>query len=131
MKKVIIKTAQAPLPVGPYNQAVVVNNLVFTAGQIPIDPSNNQLLDGPIEDQARLVLNNLKAVLEEAGSGMDHVVKATVFLKDMNDFAKVNSVYAEFFKEETAPARSAVEVARLPKDVKVEIEAVAAIPTKN
>ena len=126
MKK-IVKTSSAPLPVGPYNQAVVSNGMVFTAGQIPIDPSNNQLLDGPVEEQARLVLNNLKEVLEEAGSGMDYVLKVTVFLKDMNDFAAVNSVYAEFFKEETAPARSAVEVARLPKNVKVEMEAVATV----
>jgi len=127
MEKIIIKTENAPLPVGPYNQAVVARNLVFTAGQIPIDPANNQLLDGPVEDQARLVLNNLKAVLEAAGSGMEHAVKLTVFLQDMNDFARVNDVYAEFFKAETAPARSAVEVARLPKDVKVEIEAVAVV----
>ncbi len=127
MNKRIIKSPQAPQPIGPYNQAVAVNNLLFTAGQIPIDPKTNQVCSGGIAEQTRQVLMNLKAVLEEAGSSFDKVVKTNVFLKNMNDFNEMNSVYGEFFKPETAPARSTIEVARLPKDVLVEIETVAFI----
>ncbi len=123
MKK-IINTAQAPNPVGPYNQAVVYNGLVFTAGQIALDPSTNQLVDGDIQTQTRRVLENLGAVLQAAGSDFTHVLKTTVFLQDMNDFAAMNAVYGEFFVTDP-PARSAVEVRRLPKDVKVEIECIA------
>ncbi|MCB0285402.1 MAG: RidA family protein [Calditrichaeota bacterium] len=126
MKK-IVKTADAPNPVGPYNQAVVVNGMVFTAGQIAIDPKTDALLNTDIQTQTRLVLNNLGAVLRAAGSEFEHVVKTTVFLKNMNDFAAMNAVYAEFFTT-AAPARSAVEVSRLPKDVLVEIECVAVVP---
>ena len=125
MAKQIISTDNAPAPVGPYNQAVCVNTMVFTAGQIAINPATGQLELGTVEEQTRLVLSNLKAVLEAAGTSLDNVVKTTVFLKDMNDFQKMNGIYAEFFVEDTAPARSAVEVARLPKDVLVEIEAIA------
>ena len=127
MDKKIIRTERAPLPVGPYNQAVVVNNLVYTAGQIPIDPKTNNLCSGGVTEQTRLVLTNLKAVLEGAGSSLDKIVKTTVFLKNMNDFALMNVVYSEFFDAKTAPARSTIEVARLPKDALVEIEAVAVI----
>ncbi len=127
MTKRIIKTSKAPAAVGPYNQAVVIGNLVYTSGQIPLDPVTNEIQGKDITEQARLVLTNLKAVLEAAGSSLDNVIKATVFLQNMQDFAAMNKVYTEFFKPETAPARSTIQVARLPKDALVEIEAVAAI----
>lgn len=123
MKKEI-KTEKAPKAIGPYSQAIEANGFVFASGQIAIDPSTGELMMGSIEEQTRLVLNNLKAVLEAAGSTFDKVVKCTVFLQDMNDFGKMNGVYGEFFKP-PYPARAAVQVARLPKDVKVEIEAIA------
>ncbi len=126
MTKKIIKTEKAPLPIGPYNQAVVVGNLVFTSGQIPLDLSNN-VVAGGITEQATCVLNNLKAVLEGTGSSLKNAVKCTVFLKNMSDFAAMNAVYGQYFETATAPARSTIEVARLPKDVLVEIEAVALI----
>ena len=125
MSKKIIKPVKAPQPIGPYNQAVVVGNLVYTAGQIPIDPKTNNIVGNNIAEQTRQVLTNLKNLLEEAGSSLEKAVKATVFLKDMNDFQGMNTVYAEFIKAETAPARSTVQVARLPKDAMVEIEMVA------
>ena len=124
-QKQIIATKKAPEAIGPYSQAVKFGNLLFLAGQIAIDPKTNQLMkDASIEDQTRLVLNNLKAVLEENGMTMDNALLTTVFLKDLNDFAKMNAVYAEFFKS-AAPARATVEVARLPRDVKVEIAMIA------
>lgn len=123
MKKEI-KTENAPQAIGPYSQAVEANGMIFASGQIPIDPSTGQLQLGTIEEQTRLVLSNLKAVLEAGGSSLDNVVKCTVFLQDMNDFTQMNSVYAEFFTA-PYPARAAVQVARLPRDVKVEIEAMA------
>ena len=126
MKK-IIKTEKAPLPIGPYNQAVVINNLVYLAGQIPIDPKTNEMIKGGVPEQTKMIFQNIKAVLEAAGSSLEKIVKATVFLKDMNDFAAMNAVYAQYFKAETAPARSTVQVTRLPKDVLVEIEIVAHI----
>lgn len=122
MKKEI-KTEKAPKAIGPYSQAIEANGFVFASGQIAIDPATGELSTGDIEEQTRLVLNNLKAVLEAAGSSFDNVVKCTVFLQDMNDFSKMNAVYGEFFKP-PYPARAAVQVARLPKDVKVEIEAI-------
>jgi len=125
MKKEI-KTLKAPKAIGPYSQAIVANGLVFASGQIPIDPSTGELLNGSVEDQTKLVLKNLNAVLEAAGSSMDNVVKCTVFLDDMNDFSRMNGIYDEFFNP-PYPARAAVEVARLPKDVKVEIEAIAVV----
>ncbi len=121
-----IKSANAPKAIGPYSQAIAANGLVFTSGQIAIDPSSGKLSTGSIEEQTRLVLSNLKAVLEAAGSSLDKTVKCTVFLQDMNDYSEMNAVYGEFFKA-PYPARSAVQVARLPKDVKVEIEAIAVI----
>jgi len=123
MKKEI-KTEKAPKAIGPYSQAIVANGLIFASGQIAIDPSTGDLNTGSIEEQTRLVLNNLKAVLEAGGSSFDKVVKCTVFLQDMNDFSRMNAVYGEFFKP-PYPARAAVQVARLPKDVKIEIEAIA------
>ncbi len=125
MKK-IVKTDKAPKALGPYNQAVVDSNsgLVFTAGQVGIDPATNEVVGGGVVEQAHRVFLNLKAVLEEAGSGFGKVLKATVFLKNMDDFVKVNEVYSEYLTEDY-PARSAVEVARLPKDVLIEIEMIA------
>jgi|Deesub1362A_J573_1020465.scaffolds.fasta_scaffold00213_3 2-iminobutanoate/2-iminopropanoate deaminase len=125
MKKEV-KTKNAPEAIGPYSQAIVTNGFVFASGQIAIDPHTGRLIDGDIEQQTRQVLTNLKAVLEAAGSSLDKVVKCTVFLQDMNDFARMNAVYAEFFRP-PYPARAAVQVARLPKDVKIEIEAIAEV----
>ena len=123
MKKVI-NTNQAPAAIGPYNQAIKVGNLVYTSGQIPINPATGNFVEGGIKEQTRQSLTNIKAILEEAGLSMNNVVKTTVFLVDMNDFADMNSVYAEFFSE-PYPARSAVAVKTLPKGALVEIEVVA------
>ncbi|MBM4168911.1 MAG: RidA family protein [Ignavibacteria bacterium] len=120
-----ILTKEAPAPIGPYSQAIRVNKtIIYTAGQIPIDPATNNVIEGDIKAQTRQVLRNLEAVLRAGGSSLGSVIKTTVFLKDMGEFAAMNEVYAEFFAQ-SAPARSTVEVARLPKDVKVEIEAIA------
>ena len=124
MKKVV-STEYAPKAIGPYSQAVEAGGLVFVSGQLPIDPATGAFPEG-IEAQTRQSLTNAKAILAAAGLGMENVVKTTVFLKDMNDFAKMNAVYAEFFPEGGYPARSAIEVARLPKDASVEIEVIAA-----
>ena len=123
--KTIISTPKAPAAIGPYSQAVLVNGMLFTSGVIPIDPETNTLVEGDVTVQARQAIGNLKNLIEASGSSMDKVVKTTVFIKDMNDFGKINEVYAKYF-EEPYPARSCVEVARLPKDVAIEIEAVAA-----
>lgn len=125
MKKEV-KTEKAPKAIGPYSQAIISNGFVFASGQIPINPATGNISTGSIEEQTRLALNNLKAVLEAAGSSMDKAVKCTVFLQDMNDFSRMNAVYAEFFQA-PYPARAAVQAARLPKDVKVEIEAIASL----
>ncbi len=125
MKKQV-QTDKAPKAIGPYSQAIIANGFVFCSGQIPIDPATGNLIDGTIEDETRQVLKNLGAVLEAAGSSYDDVVKTTVFLQDMNDFAKMNAVYAEFFKA-PSPARATVQAAGLPKNVKVEIEAIALV----
>jgi 2-iminobutanoate/2-iminopropanoate deaminase len=124
MKKVI-STTKAPAAIGPYSQAIRVGNLVYTSGQIPIDPATGNFVEGGIKEQTRQSLTNVKAILEEAGLSMADVVKTTVFMADMNDFADMNSVYAEFFAE-PYPARSAVAVKTLPKGALVEIEVVAA-----
>jgi len=123
MKK-IVKTEKAPAPVGPYNQAIISGNFVFTAGQIPIDPETGNLEANDIKIQTKRVIENLRAVLQASGSDLSEVVKTTVFLKDMNEFALMNEVYAQYFSD-NSPARSAVEVARLPKDVLVEMECIA------
>ena len=123
MKKVI-NTNQAPAAIGPYSQAIKVGDLVYTSGQIPIDPATGNFVEGGIKEQTRQSLTNIKAILEETGLSMNNVVKTTVFLADMNDFADMNSVYAEFFTE-PYPARSAVAVKTLPKGALVEIEVVA------
>ncbi len=122
----IVSTPSAPKALGPYSQAIKVGSLVFTSGQIPIDPATDSIAAVTIEDQTRQVIRNLAEVLKAAGTGLDRVVKTTVFIKDMNDFAALNAVYAELFGA-NKPARSCVEVARLPKDVKVEIECVATL----
>lgn len=124
MAKKIVQTDKAPGAVGPYSQAIIANGFVYTAGQIPLIPGTKNIVEGDIQAQVRQVLENVKGVVEGAGSSLANVVKTTVFLKDMDDFARMNEVYAEFFGE-NPPARSAVEVARLPLDVMVEIEAIA------
>ncbi|MFT5170123.1 MAG: 2-iminobutanoate/2-iminopropanoate deaminase [Lysobacterales bacterium] len=127
MSKEILTTNQAPVPIGPYNQAVRVGNLVYTSGQIPLDVQTGEIVSDTIEGQTTQVLTYLKAILENAGTSLDKVVKTTVFIKDMGSFPQMNKIYGKFFKEESAPARSTVEVARLPKDVLVEIEAIAEV----
>ena len=123
--KQVISTNQAPAAIGPYSQAIRVGNLLYTSGQIPINPATGNFVEGGIKEQTRQSLTNIKAILEEAGLTMAHVVKTTVFMADMNDFADMNTVYAEFFAE-PYPARSAVAVKTLPKGALVEIEVVAA-----
>jgi 2-iminobutanoate/2-iminopropanoate deaminase len=129
MKKIVISTSAAPGAIGPYSQAIRAGNLVFTAGQIALDPATGQVVAGGIREQTTRVLENLKAILEAAGSSLERVVKTTVFLKDFNDFAAMNAVYGTYLDPEgvPAPARTTVEVSRLPKDVLVEIELVAEI----
>lgn len=124
--KTIISTTKAPAAIGPYSQAVLVNGMLFTSGVIPIDPETNTLVQGDVEVQARQAIGNLKNLIEASGSAMDKVVKTTVFIKNMNDFGKINDIYKEFFTRDF-PARSCVEVARLPKDVLIEIEAIAVV----
>lgn len=125
MRKVV-STKKAPAAIGPYAQANIVGNLVFTSGQVPLDPETGLLVEGGIEEQTRQSLMNVKAVLEEAGTGMDKVIKTTCFLQNMEDFAKMNEVYASFFDGDY-PSRSAFQVGKLPKDALIEIEAIAYI----
>lgn len=127
MKKTVVQTDNAPKAIGPYSQAVRTDSMVFTAGQIALDPATMELVPGGVEEQTRQVLTNLRNVLEAAGTDLSNVVKTLVFLQDMSDFPKMNAVYAEFFGE-NPPARSTVAVAGLPKGGLVEIEAVALIP---
>jgi 2-iminobutanoate/2-iminopropanoate deaminase len=131
MTRQVIRTDQAPAPVGPYNQAIAATGqLLFVAGQIPLDPVTNTIVgEGDVQQQTSQAIANLTAILTAAGASLGDVVKTTVFLKDMNDFAAMNAVYAEHFGDEQAPARACVEVARLPKDVWVEIECIAVMPT--
>ncbi len=124
--KTIISTENAPKAIGPYSQAVAWDGLVYLSGQIPLDPATGQLVEGGIVEQTERVLQNMKAVLEAAGSDLGHVLKTTVFLKDMAEFAHMNEIYGHYFAA-NPPARATVEVARLPRDVRVEIECVAAI----
>jgi 2-iminobutanoate/2-iminopropanoate deaminase len=125
LTKKVVATNDAPAAIGPYSQAIRVGNMLFLAGQIPIDPKTNQLNIGSIEDQTKLVLENLRAVLAASDMTMENVVSTTVFLKDLNDFAKMNAVYGTYFREKP-PARATVQVSRLPRDVLVEIAAIAA-----
>lgn len=124
MSKQVVQTSSAPSAVGPYSQAIIANGMVFTAGQVALIPGSKTLVEGGIQEQTRQALTNVKAILEAAGTGLEKVVKTTVFLSDMNDFAAMNEVYATFFPQ-NPPARSTVQVARLPLDAKVEIETIA------
>jgi 2-iminobutanoate/2-iminopropanoate deaminase len=127
MDKTIVKTANAPSAIGPYSQGVIAGGkLLFTAGQVAIDPASGKVIEGDVRVQTRQAMKNVEAILTEAGASLASVVKTTVFLKDMNDFAAMNETYGEFFKE-NPPSRSTVEVVRLPKDVRVEIEAIASL----
>lgn len=126
MDKKIISTSKAPAAIGPYSQGIMAGNMIFTSGQLPMDPKTGEMIQEDIKSEARQSLTNLKEVLEEAGATLEDVVKVTVFIKDMNQFGDINEVYGEFFNTHK-PARSCVEVARLPKDANVEIEAVAII----
>lgn len=126
MAKNIISTDKAPAAIGPYNQAVKTGNLLFTSGQIPLDPATREVVEGGIQAQAKQVLENLKAVLAAGGATLDSVMKTTCFLDDMNDFVAFNEVYQQYFSSD-APARSCVAVDRLPKDVLVEVEALAVV----
>lgn len=125
MQKEIISTTNAPAAIGPYSQGIKIGDMVFTSGQIPVNPATGEVVT-EIKAATKQSLENVKAVLEQAGSSLDKVVKVVVFIKDMNDFAQVNEVYGQYFTE-NAPARSCVEVARLPKDCVIEIEAVASL----
>ena len=124
--KEIIATDQAPRAIGPYSQAVRAGNVIFASGQIPIDPATGEFIAGGVAEQTEQVMRNITAVLEAAGSGLNQIVKTTVFLADMNDFIAMNEVYARFFPE-TPPARATIQAARLPRDAKVEIEAIAVL----
>lgn len=128
--KKIVSTEKAPKAIGPYSQAILIENLVFTAGQVGLDPATMELVEGGVEEQTRQVLTNLKHVLETADSGLNFVIKTTVFLKEMSDFARMNAIYAEFFPE-NPPARSTVQVAGLPKGALVEIECIALLNPKR
>lgn len=124
MKKIIF-TKDAPAPIGPYNQAVLSGNTLYTSGQIAIYPKTGELIIGSIKEETQLVMENLKAVLKEADMTFKNVVKSTIFISDMNNFTEINKVYASYFDEETAPARETVEVSRLPKSVNIEISMIA------
>jgi 2-iminobutanoate/2-iminopropanoate deaminase len=117
MEKKVVFTEKAPKPIGPYSQAIIAGNLIFTAGQIPIDPATNQVVQGDIKEQTRRVLENLRAILESVGATFDDVVKVTIYMKDLNEFSAMNEVYSEYFKN-SPPARTTVEVSRLPRDVR-------------
>ncbi len=126
MKK-LISTPAAPAAIGPYNQAVIANGMLFASGQIAIDPATNELISGSIEEETHQVLKNVGAILEAAGCSYENVVKSSVFVKDMNHFSRINAVYAEYFKAEFAPARELVEVSNLPKFVNIEISVIALV----
>lgn len=124
MKEIIIST-EAPNPVGPYNQAILAGNTLYLSGQIAINPATGNLVLDNIEDETHQVFKNLNAVLSKAGMSFEHIVKCTVFVSDMNNYGRINEVYGTYFNDDTAPARELVEVARLPKDVNIEISAIA------
>ena len=126
MKHQVIHTDNAPAAIGPYSQAIKAGNMLFVSGQVPFVPETMEIVEGDVQAQTRQSLTNVQAILKEAGADFSDVVKTTVFIKDMNEFALINEVYAEFFGE-NKPARACVEVARLPKDVKVEIEVIAVV----
>ncbi len=124
MEKSVISTKRAPQAIGPYSQAIEVNGMIYTSGVVPLDPETGLVVEGDVSAQAERVFTSMKALLEDAGSSMENVVKTTLFIKNMNDFATINEIYAKFFTGDF-PARSCVEVARLPKDVLLELEVVA------
>jgi len=124
MKK-IINTSKAPAPIGPYNQAVLIKATLYISGQIPIDPATGNLVEGDIKKETKQSMENLKAILEEAGMTFEHVIKSSIFIADMRQFAQINEVYGSYFDADTAPARETVEVANLPKFVNVEISMIA------
>ena len=126
MKKTVISTENAPKAIGPYSQAVTFGDMIFVSGQIPVDPKTGELVSGDIKVKTARCFGNIKAILESAGAALNDIVKVTVFLKNMEDFAAMNETYKEFFTEGSYPARSAVEVAKLPKNVDIEIEVIAA-----
>ena len=126
MKKIIF-TENAPAPIGPYNQAVLKGNTLYTSGQIAINPANGELVTSNIEDETKQVMENMKAVLDAADMTFENVVKTTIFIMDMNDFARINTVYGSYFNEKTAPARETVQVAGLPRGVNVEISVIAGL----
>ena len=126
MKNEVINTTKAPAALGPYSQAIKAGNTIYVSGQIPLIPETMEIISEDVQEQTKQSLENVKAVLEAAGATLNDVVKASVFIKDMNDFAKINEIYATYFTENN-PARACVEVARLPKDVKVEIEVIAVV----
>lgn len=126
MKK-IIQTSKAPPPIGPYNQAVIANNTLYISGQIAINPENGELVTSDIETETRQVMENLKAILTEAGLTFENVLKASVFVKDMHNFSRINAIYSQYFNEDTAPARELVEVVNLPRFVNIEISMIATI----
>ncbi|MBT8178265.1 MAG: RidA family protein [Eudoraea sp.] len=123
--KQIINTSKAPAPIGPYNQAVMTGNTLYISGQIPLNPENGELVSGDIQEETHQCMKNLKAILEEAGMGFEQVVKTSIFVKDMHQFAQINEAYGQYFDADTAPARETVEVANLPKFVNVEISMIA------
>ena len=123
--KHIINTPKAPAPIGPYNQAVMSGDTLYISGQIPLNPENGELVSGDIQEETHQCMKNLKAILKEAGLKFDNVVKTSIFVKDMHQFAKINEAYAQYFDPDTAPARETVEVANLPKFVNVEISMIA------
>ena len=125
--KTIIKTASAPAPIGPYNQAVRAGQTLYVSGQIALDPKTGKLLEGSIEEETELVMKNLKAVLNAAGADFSNVVKSSIFVADMGQFSRTNEIYGRYFEAETAPARETVEVANLPKYVNVEISVIAVL----
>lgn len=124
MKKIVF-TEKAPAPIGPYNQAILVENTLYTSGQIAINPTNGELVLDSIEMETEQVMQNLKAILEEVGMTFENVIKSTIFISDMGNFAKINTVYGQYFDEKTAPARETVQVACLPKNVNIEISVIA------
>jgi len=126
MDRTIISTDKAPAAIGPYSQAVKVGNMVFTSGQIPLIPGSMELVSGDIQAETKQCMENLKAILAEAGTSLDNCIKLTIYIKDMDQFGKINETYGTFFQD-NPPARSCVEVARLPKDVNIEIEAIALV----
>lgn len=126
--KTIVNTSEAPTPIGPYNQAVRFENLLFTSGQIAIHPKTGKLVLDSIEEETKMVMENLKAVLHKAGATFDHVLKATIFISDMDNFKIINKIYGSYFDDDFAPARETVQVARLPKSVNVEISVIAGLP---